>query len=186
MSSKCNLLVSSALRGSQALFAIVVLGLSVTLVKDHNNHDGIQGYPNVPTILPLAAAIGSLTLVAAVFSAVVAWTNFLREYMEMLVDGNMYHEDALKIADLTEEVLKPQPLPPSQWVIKRALMLPPGSNFMYSRPLKDPSNVNHCIDYMLYVGDKNEMKRYSISVVDRIKFPGDAQFQFNRIKDLKA
>ena len=87
MSSKCNLLVSSALRGSQALFAIVVLGLSVTLVKDHNNHDGIQGYPNVPTILPLAAAIGSLTLVAAVFSAVVAWTNFLREYMEMLVDA---------------------------------------------------------------------------------------------------
>ena len=35
------------------------------------------------------------------------------------------------------------------------------------------------------VGHMNEMKRYSISVVDRNRMPVDAQFQFNRIKDHK-
>lgn len=35
------------------------------------------------------------------------------------------------------------------------------------------------------VGTTNEMKRYSISVVDRKRLPVDAQFQFNRIKDHK-
>jgi hypothetical protein len=86
MSSKLNLLVSSVLRGFQTLFAIIVLGLSVTLVKDHNNHDEHEGYPGPPAILPLAAAIGALSLVAAVFSLAIAWTDFLREYIEMLVD----------------------------------------------------------------------------------------------------
>ena len=35
------------------------------------------------------------------------------------------------------------------------------------------------------VGNKNELKRYSISVVNRTRMPVDAQFQFNRIKDHK-
>ena len=37
----------------------------------------------------------------------------------------------------------------------------------------------------VYVGNRNELKRYSISVVDRKRLPVDAQFQFNRIKDHK-
>lgn len=37
-----------------------------------------------------------------------------------------------------------------------------------------------------YLGVDNEMKRYSISVVERKRLPVDAQFQFNRIKDLKV
>jgi hypothetical protein len=39
-----------------------------------------------PWTLSLATAIGALSLVAAVFSLVIAWTNLLREYIEMVVD----------------------------------------------------------------------------------------------------
>ncbi|KAF2032181.1 hypothetical protein EK21DRAFT_110129 [Setomelanomma holmii] len=88
MINKCNIIISSALRALQILFAVVVLGLSVTLVKDHNNHGGYgdAGWSSVPTILPLAAGIGAISLAAAILSLAIAWTNFLREYIEMLVD----------------------------------------------------------------------------------------------------
>jgi hypothetical protein len=81
-----NLLASSVLRGVQILFAIVVIGLSVTLIKGHNDHNGFTGLFKPPTILPLAAAIGALSPVTAVFSLSVSWTDLLRECIEMLVD----------------------------------------------------------------------------------------------------
>lgn len=37
----------------------------------------------------------------------------------------------------------------------------------------------------VYIGVNNELRRYSISVIDRKRLPVDAQFQFNRIKDHK-
>jgi hypothetical protein len=80
MQSKINLLASSALRGLQMLFGIVVLGLSVTLVKDHYDHrnwDDRYGISKAPFILSLAAAIGGLSLVAAVFNLTIAWMEFL-------------------------------------------------------------------------------------------------------------
>jgi hypothetical protein len=86
MPSRVNIFASTALRGLQILFSHIVIGLSVTLVKNHNNHGGEEGYPGPPTILPLSTGIGTLSLVAAVFSLAIAWTNCLREYIEMMVD----------------------------------------------------------------------------------------------------
>jgi hypothetical protein len=86
MPSRVNIFASTVLRGLQMLFSLVVIGLSVTLVKNHNNHGGEEGYPGPPTILPLSTGIGALSLVAAVFSLAIAWTNCLREYIEMVVD----------------------------------------------------------------------------------------------------
>jgi hypothetical protein len=91
MQSKLNLLGSSVLRGVQMLFGIVVLGLSVTLIRDHNRAPTQSGwetytFPKAPIILSLVAAIGGVSFAAAVFSLVVAWTNLLREYIEMVVD----------------------------------------------------------------------------------------------------
>ncbi|KAI9841127.1 MAG: Insulinase (Peptidase M16) [Sclerophora amabilis] len=74
-------------------------------------------------------------------------------HIEMLVHGNLYKEDALQLTQLVESILKPRPLPQSQWNIRRSLILPSGSNYIYPRTLKDPANVNHCIEYFLYVGD---------------------------------
>jgi len=77
-------------------------------------------------------------------------------YIEVLAHGNLYKEEALKITDLAEKTLKPKRLPPSQWPVRRHLILPPGSNFIYERQLVDPANVNHCIEYMLYLGTSTD------------------------------
>lgn len=73
-------------------------------------------------------------------------------HIEVFAHGNLYKEDALKLTDLTESVLKPRTLPQSQWRVRRNLILPVGSDFTFSRVLGDPANVNHCIEYTLHVG----------------------------------
>lgn len=75
-------------------------------------------------------------------------------HIETFAHGNLYKEDALKLSDLIESILKPRSLPQVQWPVTRALLFPPGGNFVYHRTLKDPANVNHCIEYVLNVGDK--------------------------------
>lgn len=77
-------------------------------------------------------------------------------HVETFVHGNLYKEDALKLTDLIESTLKPRTLPQTQWPIPRSLVFPPGSNYVYHKTLKDPANVNHCIEYLLYVGDKSD------------------------------
>ncbi|BDD58887.1 Insulinase (Peptidase M16) [Monascus purpureus] len=73
-------------------------------------------------------------------------------YIEVLAHGNLYKEDALKMTDSVEAILKSRPLPQSQWHVRRNLIIPPGGNFVYDRLLKDPANVNHCIEYYLFIG----------------------------------
>lgn len=79
-------------------------------------------------------------------------------HIEILVHGNLYREDALKISDLVESNLKTKRLPASQWPIRRTLVLPSGSNYVYKRDLKDPANVNHCIEYMMFSGINTDRK----------------------------
>jgi insulysin len=74
-------------------------------------------------------------------------------HIEILSHGNLYKEEALKITNLVEKIIKPKTLPPNQWPIRRSLTLPTGSNFLYERQLKDPANINHCIEYTLYLGN---------------------------------
>ncbi|KAL8419541.1 hypothetical protein RB594_002666 [Gaeumannomyces avenae] len=75
-------------------------------------------------------------------------------HMEVYVHGNFYKEDVLRLTDLIETTLKPRVLPRAQWPILRSLIYPPGSNYSFEKMLKDPQNVNHAIEYLLYVGDK--------------------------------
>lgn len=77
-------------------------------------------------------------------------------HVEILAHGNLYKEEALQLTDLVERTMRPKRLSPSQWPIRRNLILPPGSNFIYERQLKDPANVNHCIEYSLYLGDTGD------------------------------
>lgn len=90
-------------------------------------------------------------------------------HMEMVVHGNLYKEDALKLTDMMEKTLKTRPLPKSQWRISRSFLFPPGSNFVYKKTLGDPANVNHCIEYFLYVGEKHEhLLRPKIQLLDQL------------------
>lgn len=74
-------------------------------------------------------------------------------HIELLAHGNLYKGEALKLTNIVERTLKPNKLPPAQWPIHRSLILPPGSNFVYRKNLEDVANVNHCIQYTLYVGN---------------------------------
>ncbi|KAL9126635.1 MAG: hypothetical protein Q9175_007885, partial [Cornicularia normoerica] len=74
-------------------------------------------------------------------------------HLEVLCHGNIYKEDALRITDLVESTLKPRALPVTQWQMVRNLMLSPGSDYTLQRKLGDPANVNHCIEYYVFVGD---------------------------------
>ena len=74
-------------------------------------------------------------------------------HIEVLAHGNIYKEDALRMTDLVESTLNPRPLPQTSWQVRRNLALPPGSDFTFKRSLADPANVNHCIEYYLYLGD---------------------------------
>ncbi|KAF2769156.1 LuxS/MPP-like metallohydrolase [Teratosphaeria nubilosa] len=78
---------------------------------------------------------------------------FLKQmHVELLVHGNLYKEDALRIADLVVSTLKTRPLPPTQWPMRRAIVVPPGSDYAYQREIANPDNINHCIDFNLFVG----------------------------------
>lgn len=79
-------------------------------------------------------------------------------HLEVLCHGNIHKEEALRITDLVESTLKPRALPVTQWQMARNLILSPGSDYTLQRKLGDPANVNHCIEYYVYVGD----------VVDRV------------------
>jgi insulysin len=74
--------------------------------------------------------------------------------VEVLAHGNLHKEEALKITDKVIEIVKPKHLPDSQLPIRRNLVLPAGSNFIYEKQLRDPANVNHCIEYSLYAGNR--------------------------------
>jgi insulysin len=73
-------------------------------------------------------------------------------HIEALAHGNLYKEDALRMTDSIEKILKGRALPRSQWYLRRNMVMAPGSNLVYPRELKDPANVNHCIEYYLYIG----------------------------------
>ncbi|KAF3396235.1 A-factor-processing enzyme [Penicillium rolfsii] len=73
-------------------------------------------------------------------------------HIEVLAHGNLYKEDALRMTDMIEKTLGGRALPPSQWYLRRNMVIPSGSNYVYPRTLKDPANVNHCIEYYLYIG----------------------------------
>lgn len=77
-------------------------------------------------------------------------------YVEVLAHGNLYRKDALKFTDLVESTLESRRLPPSQRPVRRSLVLPEGSNYVYERALKDPANFNHCIEYMLAAGSNQD------------------------------
>lgn len=77
-------------------------------------------------------------------------------HIESFAHGNLHKEDALRLTDLLTSILNPRPLPKAHWPIKRSLIYPPGANYVYHKTLKDPANVNHCIEYLLFIGEKSD------------------------------
>lgn len=77
-------------------------------------------------------------------------------FIETYLHGNVYKEDALKVTDMVVSILNPRILLQAQWPVRRSLLLPSGSNFVYKKTLKDPQNVNHCIETWFHIGDRGD------------------------------
>ncbi|KAJ8110532.1 hypothetical protein OPT61_g6654 [Boeremia exigua] len=72
--------LSFAIRGTQTLFAVVVLGLSSSLIKGH-----VLG--NVPATLGFAAFAGSVSLVGALLGFAAPWVQLLQGQFGVLIDA---------------------------------------------------------------------------------------------------
>ncbi|KAG0637204.1 Metalloenzyme, LuxS/M16 peptidase-like protein [Tuber brumale] len=77
-------------------------------------------------------------------------------HLEALAHGNLYREDALRLTSLVETILRPRILPLSQFTVRRSLIMPAGGKFIYPRPLRDEKNINHCIEFSLYIGEHTD------------------------------
>lgn len=73
-------LVGFVLRGFQALFAIVVLGLSVTLIRGHH-------WGNLPAVLGFSAFVGGLSFLAALVGLAGSFFSFLEGTIGLIIDG---------------------------------------------------------------------------------------------------
>ena len=78
-------------------------------------------------------------------------------HFEILTHGNMYKEDALRIASVTTSTIKPRSLATDLWPLRRNLLLPSGSNFVFKRDLIDPAEVNSVIEYYLQIGPNTDL-----------------------------
>ncbi|KAM4054774.1 peptidase M16 domain-containing protein [Hirsutella rhossiliensis] len=77
-------------------------------------------------------------------------------YIEVYAHGNMHRSEALQLTDMLVAMLKPRALPRSEWPIIRSLILPPGSNYVFNKTLKDPETVNHCVETWFHVGTRGD------------------------------
>ncbi|KAK8038396.1 insulin-degrading enzyme [Apiospora phragmitis] len=57
---------------------------------------------------------------------------------------------------MIKNTLKPRVLLKDQLPILRSLVFPEGVNYLYKKTLKDPVNVNHCIEYYLHIGNRGD------------------------------
>lgn len=73
-------LTNFAIRGFQFLFGIVVLGLSVSLIRDHH-------WGNLPATLGFAAFVGGVTILGALLGLAATWVSFLEGAIGLIIDG---------------------------------------------------------------------------------------------------
>ncbi|RPA87280.1 hypothetical protein BJ508DRAFT_97930 [Ascobolus immersus RN42] len=50
------------------------------------------------------------------------------------------------------QIFESRPPPFTEFIGKRSVIIPEGSHYIYPRVLKDPKNINNCIEYLLFVG----------------------------------
>ena len=74
-----NRFVNLAVRGLQFIFSLVILGLSVTLIRDH--HLG-----NLPKTLGFAAFVSAVSIIGAVLGIAATWVSSLDGVVGLIID----------------------------------------------------------------------------------------------------
>ncbi|KAF8965197.1 Metalloenzyme, LuxS/M16 peptidase-like protein [Flammula alnicola] len=75
----------------------------------------------------------------------------------ILAAGNMYKDEAIKIAEMVENGLGQSPLSPTE-LNERSLLLPEGSNYVWSCPIPNPNQANSSLTYFTYYGPIADQK----------------------------
>ncbi|KAF8798143.1 hypothetical protein BYT27DRAFT_7124234 [Phlegmacium glaucopus] len=84
--------------------------------------------------------------------------------MRIFVAGNMFKDEAIRIAEMAEENLGPSPLSPAD-LNDRALILPPGSNLVWSTPLPNLNQANSALTYYVHFGSIVDQKLRVVSAL---------------------
>ncbi|KAK0522926.1 metalloprotease [Tilletia horrida] len=75
-----------------------------------------------------------------------------RSHLEVLVEGNMERDEAERLVDDAEAILSGGTLHPSELVGRRSLLLPPGSNTIWTKKVFSPDDVNSAVEMYLQIG----------------------------------
>ncbi|KAI8581774.1 hypothetical protein K450DRAFT_231119 [Umbelopsis ramanniana AG] len=90
-------------------------------------------------------------------------------FIEVLVHGNAFANEAIGMTDMIESILKPRALSPSQLSQPRTLNLPEGSRYVFTSKLMDESNVNSAIEYFIQICEATDIpSRARLSLVAQI------------------
>ncbi|KAH9857197.1 insulin-degrading enzyme [Lenzites betulinus] len=76
-------------------------------------------------------------------------------HIQLLVVGNMYKDEASKLAQMAEDILQATPIPANE-VIERSLILPSGSNFVWETPVPNKDEPNSSLTYYVNMGDSTD------------------------------
>ncbi|KAH6620059.1 marvel domain-containing protein [Boeremia exigua] len=75
-----NPVITFAVRGTQVLFAMVVFGLSTTLIKGHH-------YGKIPSTLSFVAFVGAVSIIAALLGVASHWMHVLQGRVGVIIDA---------------------------------------------------------------------------------------------------
>ena len=94
---------------------------------------------------------------------------FKRMYFETLVHGSLDAAGAKKIQDMLERIIQPRALAPAEKRRYRELLLPPNSEHIWERPVKNPVETNSCVVYWVYACDKTDpVSRMKVALFSQI------------------
>ncbi|CAO2657191.1 Nn.00g033170.m01.CDS01 [Neocucurbitaria sp. VM-36] len=75
-----NPLINFIVRGFQFLFGVVILGLSVSMIRDHQ-------WGSLPATLGFAAVVGGVTILGALIGIAATWISLLEGAIGLIIDG---------------------------------------------------------------------------------------------------
>ncbi|KAI0780630.1 insulin-degrading enzyme [Trametes elegans] len=78
-----------------------------------------------------------------------------RVNIQALVVGNMYKDEAARLAQMAEDILQASPISASE-VIERSLILPSASNYIWTTPVPNKNEPNSSLTYYMHIGKNTE------------------------------
>ncbi|KAM5532097.1 hypothetical protein V8D89_014261 [Ganoderma adspersum] len=79
-------------------------------------------------------------------------------HIRMAVCGNMYKDEACRLAEMAEAIFKSVPLPADE-LCDLSLVIPQGSNYTWSAPVPNKDETNNALTYYLSIAKAGDRRR---------------------------